>query len=141
VEHLKEARRQLSYYCTAEERFCREYVERVRETSLSVARARIDDLAGSQSYVGLDKEIIDLAEGVIRFYAEYISGILALHGEDVAVEVTAHVEVGGVILRRGETVILPPAVAARLAVAGLARPVESNAINLRVLQGAGGRGG
>ncbi|MCE4611375.1 MAG: hypothetical protein F7B17_05330 [Desulfurococcales archaeon] len=131
VEHLKEARRQLSYYCTAHARFCREFVARMREASLNVARARLEDLSASRDYVGVDKGVIEVAERLVEFYADYIAGLLALHGEDVAVEARADVRVGKLALRRGEIAFLEPGLAARLAVAGLVEPVRSNAISLR----------
>ena len=131
VEHLKEARRQLSYYCTAHARFCREFIARVRDASLNVARARLEDLPASKDYVGVDKSVLDVAERLVNFYSEYIAGLLALHGEDVAVEAKADVKIGKLPLKRGEIAFLDPGLAARLAVAGLAEPVRSNAISLR----------
>ena len=131
VEHLKEARRQLSYYCTAHVKFCREFIAKVREASINVARARLEDLPASKDYMGVDKGVLDVAERLVSFYADYIAGLLALHGEDVAVEARADIKIGRLPLRKGEIAFLDPGLAARLSVAGLAEPVRSNSISLR----------
>ena len=133
IEHLKEARRQLSYYCLAEKRFCAEYVKRVKEISLNVASARLEDLAGGEGYAGIDKDLISILGELAGFYADYLSGLLALHGEEVAVIAVAGFEAKGIRLRRGEATVLPPGAAARLTLAGMAKPVKSNAINLRLI--------
>ena len=128
LEHLAEAKRVVSYYCPGE--FCWRLLALIEESSRLVAEARILDLSRSEKYMGLDRQVRDLYSRLVSYYSGLIAGFYAGYGESVAVEVLAHVEVDGVVLRPGETVALPPGRAAELVMAGLARPLEEILIKL-----------
>ena len=129
LEHLGEARRLLSSYCGSGEEYCCRVVSILRTVAPLVARARIEDLALSgQSYEGLDKPVLGLFSRLAELYAEYISGLLLTHGEDVIVQALRAFELEGVRVWPGEYVRLPPARALALVAAGLARPARALAI-------------
>ena len=139
LEHIHEAKRLLSSYCPG--RFCGELLGRLEATGLLVAEARIQGLAWSEKYAGVDEDILEAYRELVAHYARYISGAYATHGEYILVEIEATVEVDGVLLRRGEVARLPPGKALRLALAGLARPLPETSIKLAAAGGAGGGGG
>ena len=138
VEHLKDARRMLSYYCLSKREYCDGYVRRVLEASRSVAEARLEDIAGSKDYRGVDADIMKSLPDLVSFYSEYLAGLYVLHGEDVMVRSKADLDREGLSLRRGEITLLPPGTALRLALSRLVEPVRSNAINLRSPEGLEG---
>ncbi|MDQ7081632.1 MAG: hypothetical protein Q9N34_00485 [Aquificota bacterium] len=64
---------------------------------------------------------------VIDFYSRYLAGMLVTHGEDVLVEVKSGVEVDSLELNKGDITFLSPGKAVALYLAGLVRPIASNA--------------
>jgi len=136
VEHVREARRLLSYYCRSRD-FCEPYVERMERIARSVAALRLADLG--EEYKGVDEPIIKAHSMLVAFYAAYLAGFLVVVGDYVLVEALGDVRGGNVKLVAGDVAPLPLDVAAGLYVAGLARPVESNAIRLHL--GQARRGG
>jgi len=128
LEHVSEAKKVIAYYCPGEQ--CERLLGIIGESARLVAKARLEDLSSSEKYMGLDQGVIELYSNLILFYSGYISGFYSGYGESIAVEVLAAVEVDGVVLEPGETVLLPPGKAASLAVPGLARPLEEILIKL-----------
>ncbi|MCE4603733.1 MAG: hypothetical protein F7B20_02060 [Aeropyrum sp.] len=131
TEALREARTVIAHYCSAEAKFCSNYVERLLELSRGIAFKRMVDLYGRQDYKGVDEGIHAALRRLVEFYTHYIGGLYSLHGEDVIVKASATVA-GEVELVRGEVTTLPPGEAAKLYVAGLVEPVLSNALTLRL---------
>jgi len=130
LEHLQEARRLLSSYCSSGMDYCCRVLRLLGMMSPLVARARLEDLSRNSSYEGLDKGIIDLYRRLERFYSDYVTGVLLEYGEDVIVIIKRLVEIDGVVLVPGEYVRLPPGEAASLFLAGLAMPGEATAIKI-----------
>ncbi len=137
LEHLSEARRLLYTYCPGE--FCGEYLERLRKSSLIIARTRIEDLSRDANYVGIDKGILDLYRRMIELYSEYISGLLVTVGENIVVKTLMPVALDDrVVVEKGESLPLPPMKAFGLILAGLAEPIRETAIRLLVDDNAAG---
>ncbi len=131
IEHLREARRLLSYYCRSPE-FCEAYLDRLRRVSRSVASLRLVELGND--YKGVDEDILRAHSILEEFYTAYLAGFLVLVGDQVLVEALGDVRGENVKLVAGDIVPMPLDVAAGLYIAGLARPVESNAIRLHAGQ-------
>jgi len=127
-DHIGEAKRVIAYYCPGE--YCERLLALIEESAKLVAKARLEDLSRSEKYQGIDQGVIDLYLRLAEFYSGYISGFYAGYGELVAVEILASVEIDGVLVMPGETLLLPPGRAAALTVAGLARPLEEILIKL-----------
>ncbi len=127
VEHLREARRLLSYYCRSPD-FCGPYLERLERVARAVAQLRLADLG--PEYRGVDEGFVRAWGRLVEFYAAYISGAIVVVGDDVLVEALGDVRGERVKLVAGDVTYLPVEIAAGLYVAGLVRPVESNAIRL-----------
>lgn len=140
VEHVREARRMVSYYCRSPE-FCGPYVGRLRRVSVAVAALRLSDLSDGDDYRGVDEGFIRAYRMLLRLYASYLEGSLVVVGDYIIVEALGDVRSGDVKLVAGDVAPLPLEVAAGLYVAGLVRPVESNAIRLHLRQARrGGEG-
>ena len=133
IEKLRSDKRVLVNYCISNREYCSEFVKRVLEASRSIAATRLYDLSGID-YKGIDSDIIFIFNKIVDFYSRYLAGMLVTHGEDVMVEIKHDVEVDGLSLNRGNITFLNPGKAAALYLAGLVRPIASNAINLRAIE-------
>ncbi|MEB3844879.1 MAG: hypothetical protein LRS48_04270 [Desulfurococcales archaeon] len=130
LEHIVEAKRVLSIYCSAGRDYCREIIGRLSEVSSLVARARIEDLSWNTEYSGLDAGILGIVRRITEFYAKYIAGFIATFGEDPLMIIRGVVQYGPTVLQEGEIARLPLEKAAALYAAGLAEPVEATAIKV-----------
>jgi len=131
MEHLLEAKRILSNYCSTFNRFCSEYLKLMEEISELVAKARVDDLTWKEGYAGIDSGIFDMIRKLVKMYSSYIAGFYLTAEDRVAVRILSEVRVGRSLLEEGEVVFLPVREALALSLAELAVPVESNLIKLQ----------
>ena len=125
LEHLRLARSLVSSYCRSME-FCVKYIEKVSKAALLVAKARVNDLVGTE-YSGLDSELISLFNRFIDFYAGYLAGLYVIAGEDVIAraKTTFKIPQTNAWALEGDIVKLKAHTAMALFVAGLIEPVES----------------
>ncbi|MCE4612587.1 MAG: hypothetical protein F7C07_01995 [Desulfurococcales archaeon] len=130
LEHLRLARYMASTYCRSRE-FCREYIERTLRASILVAKARINDLVGTD-YTGLDSEILSLIDKLVEFYAKYLAGLYVLAGEDVLAKASTTLKLprSNAWLVAGDIAKLKAGEAAALFVAGLIEPIETGALRI-----------
>ncbi len=128
LQHIRDVKRIISIYCSGPRDYCCELLQRLVETGLLVARARLEDLVWDEEYKGLDAGLFKLYSRLVEFYAWYISGVIASYNEDPLVKITGVVQVDNVVLQPGEYARLPLSVAAALYLAGLAEPVRATAI-------------
>ncbi len=131
MEHLVEAKRVLSNYCSTFNRFCKKYIKLIREISELVAKARVDDLSRKENYTGIDSGIFEMIRRLTEVYSEYMAGFYLTSEDRVAVKILRDVRVGNVCLEEGEIVFLPLREAVALNLAELALPLKSNLIKLQ----------
>ncbi len=128
LEPLREARRQLSTYCASPSELCSKYLEVLAEVSSRMAAVRLEDIATSGAYEGVDKPVIAAYRKLLEIYSKYIAGLLVVWGDQLLVELAGSVEVEGRMLNKGDLVNMNLEEALGLILSGLAKPVESIAL-------------
>ena len=128
LEHLSDAKTILYTYCPG--RFCKEFLGRLMEASMLVAKARLHDLSFSDNYVGIDKGFFDSMRMMVEIYADYISGLAVTFGEDIVVRIKTVLVLDDIVLEPGDVVPLPLDKAVGLILAGVAELARETAIKL-----------
>ena len=134
LEHLREVRRLLSSYCLAGEGYCREALRLVREAARLIARARLEDLVDDDKYQGLDAPLLALIRRLRDVYEAYLSGTMALAGENPVVYFKWSASIEGVPYEDGDIAIVKPSTAFKAVACGAAEPLEGLLPGLHALQ-------
>ena len=131
MEHLVEAKKILSNYCSTFNDFCHKYIKLIEEMAILTARARVDDLTWKEDYSGIDSGIFEMIRKLVYMYSRYIAGFYLTSEDRVAVKILRNVSLEKISLDRGEVIFLPVQEAFALSLADLAVPIESNLIRLQ----------
>jgi len=132
LEHLVEAKKILSNYCSTFNEFCYKYIKLIEKMAKLTAKARVDDLTWKENYSGIDSGIFEMVRKLIYMYSKYIAGFYLTSEDRVAVKVLRKVSLEKMSLEEGEVVFLPIQEAFSLSLSDLAVPIESNLIKLQM---------